>query len=403
MKKNLTISSLLIALLFMLTSAYTASAVTIKPNINLDHPVIMADRTETIYVQVDFDVPADYIDVRRHRPDLNIGLVIDRSGSMADRGKMNYAKDAANFVIDQLNPSDRIAIVEYDDRVTLLARSQNVTSKWRLKSKINELYPRGATNLTGGMMRGIDELIEYYSSRDINRILLLSDGLANRGITSMRDIKRLVKQARRDGITISTIGLGLDYNEDLMQMIAEYGGGTYYYIESPRQMRDIFEAEMGQIFATVAKDVKARLKRSRHVRDFEIYGYVNDDGRDVASIGNLYAGEKISLTCKLEVSPSEAGEINLGDFEFDYYDVKTNKTITFKKPLSVKVTKNVQAKEQAENKDVRAEALVVEADAFHEKQVRLVEQGRADEAKKNITKYQAGMAAAAPSLNNALL
>ena len=264
--------------------------------------------------KTEFDIPSSFINIRHDRPDLNIALVIDRSGSMQAKGKMQYAKQAANFLIDQLQSTDRLAIIDYDDRINVLAHSQYVNSKRKLRSRVNELYPRGSTNLTGGMMAGVDQLLEYYSSNDINRVLLLSDGLANQGITDPRQIKQLVKKARQKGITISTLGLGLDYNEDLMQMIAEYGGGTYYYIESPRQMKDIFEQEIGSIFATVCKNMKAKLRTTKHVTNFEIYGYLSDDNNhNVANIGNLYAGEKISLVCKLEVTPSKTGEIDLGE------------------------------------------------------------------------------------------
>lgn len=405
MKAKTVLKSLILMTILSIVSFAVVSAVEIKPTIDLDCPVILADRTETIYVRVGFDVPADYIHHRHHdRPGLNLALVLDRSGSMSDRGKMEYAKQAANYVIDQLMPSDRLAIVEYDDRITTLAHSQRVESKRWLKSRINELYPRGSTNLTGGMMQGVDELVEFYSSRGINRVLLLSDGLANRGITSPYQIKQLVRNAKRKGITISTLGLGLDYNEDLMQMIAEYGGGTYYYIESPSQMRDIFEQELGNIFATVCKDMKARLRTSRHVRDFQIYGYVSDDeSSDIANIGNLYAGEKISLVCKLEVNPSESGEIDLGELSFDYFDVDANKSRTFTKSLRVNVSDNMKDKERAENKEVRAEGLLVEADDFHEQQVKLVEAGRSEEAKQNIKSYAGFIAQANASLASPVL
>ena len=404
MNRKMTLKGLILIAIMALVSFSTVSAIEIKPSIHFDHPVILADQYETIYVQVEFDIPESNIDIRYDRPDLNLALVLDRSGSMESKGKMQYAKKAANYVIDQLSPSDRLAIIEYDDRISVLAHSQYVKSRQNLKSRIAELYPRGSTNLTGGMMSGVNQLLEYYSSRDINRVLLLSDGLANQGITDPRDIKRLVKQAKRKGITISTLGLGLDYNEDLMQMIAEYGGGTYYYIESPNQMRDIFEQEMGSIFATVCKNMKVRLRTTRHVKDFEIFGYISEEeSSDIRNIGNLYAGEKISLICKLDINPSEVGEIDLGELTFEYYDVESSKQRNFKKSLIINVSENIIDKERAQNKDVKTEGLLVEADDFHEKQVKLVEAGRVDEARQNINNYAATISAINEELASVVL
>lgn len=373
----------LLLILFLLIGP--AEAVRIKPHVDPDKPYINAGRDETVYVVVKLDIP----ELQRsphNRPDLNLAMVIDRSGSMEERGKMTYAREAANTVVDKLSYNDFLAVVDYDDIISVLWPSSRVESKRAIKSRISELYPRGSTNLTGGMMRGVDEVLRSFQRRGINRVLLLSDGLANQGITSPHQIKRLVRDARHKGITISTMGLGLDYNEDLMQMIAEHAGGRYYFIENPRQMHAIFEQEMGTMFATVGKGARARVRLSRDVRDCEVFGYVHERNGDYVDIeiGDLYAGEDVSVVLKLNVNPQRVGAVHLGDVEFSYTDADDNSTQNEKIAVHVQASRSEAEVEENIDKDAAVEATLVEADAIHERQVRLYEAGDVGTAQANL-------------------
>ncbi|MEZ4651369.1 MAG: VWA domain-containing protein [Candidatus Eisenbacteria bacterium] len=144
--------------------------------------------------------------------------------------------EAAYRLVDAMAPSDVLGVVEYDDEISVLWPASRLTSPDAVKRLISHLEPRGSTNLAGGLFRGIDEVNRHATHGGINRVFLFSDGLANHGITSPREIAAYVREARSHGITVSTLGLGLDYNEDLMQTIAEAGGGNYYFVESPAQM-----------------------------------------------------------------------------------------------------------------------------------------------------------------------
>ncbi len=367
----------LILSVVMLSLWVIIGAAPINPIIQIDHPYILTKEKQAIYVLVQFQIPELEEDLDNPRPRLNIGLVLDRSGSMSDKGKLDYAKKASNILISSLKYSDRIAVVEYDELITVIWPSSPVESPDMIKSCIDNLSPRGSTNLTGGMMKGVDEIQKYIGEDYINRVILLSDGLANRGITNPIEIKRLVKEAKNKGIHISTMGLGLDYDEDLMQSIAENGGGNYYFIESPNQMNRIFQEEISILFATVAKDINIDFIAKNEVKKVEVFGFSFDTNGKQTNIEqeDFYSGENRTLLIRLEIEPNKTGTINLGEFQMSYFDVKSKNRETLNKAISVIATTDLMQIKEKQNKEVMVEATVIEADKQHEDYIRMYEKG----------------------------
>ncbi|TNE58701.1 MAG: VWA domain-containing protein, partial [Alphaproteobacteria bacterium] len=273
----------------------------LSARVEIDHPKVLRGYEGPIYVLIDLEAITKEASEDETRPDLNLGLVLDRSGSMEDAGKMDYLKRAAGMAVDQMTPKDLLSIVEYDDRINVLWPSGRVESAYTIKHLINGLSPRGSTNLTGGMMRGVAEVEGAEAGEGaLSRVLLLSDGLANQGITDPRQIKDLVREARLKGVRISTLGLGRDYDEDLMQMIAEHGGGHYYYIENPNQMGRIFQEELATLFTTVAREAALDVDVTSKVEAIELVSFNKDltksGGR--ADLSDFYGGETRTLVLR---------------------------------------------------------------------------------------------------------
>ena len=240
----------------------TVKTDTVLWNANLSHPYI----TKGSDGEVLLNLNVEGRDMRStKRAPVNLVLVIDRSGSMSDVGKIEYAKEAAKKIISGLDKRDRLGIVAYSTYVELLFPIQFLNEKDRAVSVVDSLYPTESTNLSGGLTEGINQLktLTALQSRDryINRVIILSDGLANVGITDIGELSRISSQAAESGIHITTMGLGLHYDENLMINIAEYGAGNYYFIESPTQLASIFEREFGEMLATVARDSKIYLEK----------------------------------------------------------------------------------------------------------------------------------------------
>lgn len=209
---------------------------------------------------------------RRNTAPLNIAIVIDKSGSMAGE-KIQNARNAAKYIIDQLHSNDYVSIITYSTGVELLQAPTRVINPDVIKNKIDRIYSNGGTNLMGGAQRGYDEVRRNYKSGYINRVLLLSDGQANEGITDPNQIDKIVRnQNNMYGVSISTFGLGVDYNEDLMTAMAESGNGNYYYIPNAAGIAAVFEQEMNGIKHVIAQQVKMEITIPNSVYVAKVYG-----------------------------------------------------------------------------------------------------------------------------------
>ncbi|MBI1212351.1 MAG: VWA domain-containing protein [Alphaproteobacteria bacterium] len=364
----------------------------VRAQVLLDQPTVLAGGDSVVYVVVHFEGIDEEGGDRRDRPPLNLALVLDRSGSMSDAGKIDYLRRAAKLAVDQLGENDTLSIVEYDDQITLMRAAARVGDTSEIKRKIDELTPRGSTNLTGGMMRGVEEVrraMDGPANRDdtITRVILMSDGLANTGITNPTEIARLVREAKHDGVRISAIGLGRDYDEDLMQAIAENGGGRYYYVESPTQIARMFQEELSTLFETCASDIQLQFHGSAAVKKVEIVGYDDAAGTRNATrvLEDVYGGEKRSVLLRLEIAAPRSGQADLGQLILNYKSAKTREAKTFSQALSVNVSSDRAAVEHARNTDATVEATLAEAERKQKAQVKLFEQGRRAEAQQNLT------------------
>ncbi len=197
---------------------------------------------------------------------LNISIVIDRSGSMQGV-KMGYAKKAAKSIIDHLETTDYVSIVMYDNSIDSVQEPTLAFNKELIKNKIDKITPRGSTNLWGGTERGYEYVQKNYKPGYINRVLLISDGLANVGITDSIKIRNNVQKFKDvHGITLSTFGVGLDYNETLMTDMAETGAGNYYFIDAPEKMIGILDKELNGMLNIVARSAELIIRLPKGVK-----------------------------------------------------------------------------------------------------------------------------------------
>ena len=373
---------------FMLAggSAAVAAKPALSTTASVERSIVVKGTTRPIYVLIRFAAPEIEVKPNR-RPPLNLSLVLDRSGSMEDKGKIEYLRQAAKLAVGRLAERDVVSAVEFDDRITLMWPASHAGDVARLQNQIDSLAPRGSTNLAGGMQRGIDEAADarsrlHLSDETLSRVIVLTDGLANTGVTDEGEIARMASDARRHNVRVSTIGLGLDYNEDLLQAIAEGGGGKYYYVESPVQLARIFEEELKSAFATCARDVHLAFHGNSAVKGAEMIGFANSAGHDVsADWPDFYSGETRSVLLRLDVDASRVGPLQLGRFTVAWHDAQSGTAGTLDLPVEVTVSDDVAASERSLNKDVSVEASLAESERDLAANVKMAASGKTDQAK----------------------
>ncbi|MDP1676693.1 MAG: VWA domain-containing protein [Bacteroidota bacterium] len=321
-------------------------------NGKLNCPVI-SERGGTAYLQLTLTTP-NIIGEKQRKP-MNLSIVIDRSGSMGDQQKMEFVKKAFASLVDQLQPSDILSIVVYDDIVDVIRRAKKVgNNKQSIKRLIDEVYPRNSTNLGGGLVEGLRQSEKYAGKEFINRVVLLSDGLANVGITDPIELNRIAKQYRNKSISVTAMGVGLDYNENLMMGLSESGGGNYYFIEHPHSLAAIIRQEFELASSVIAQNgaIYLTLGDNVHVQDVVGCEFKNENARYIIPIGDLYANETREFTVELSV-PAGTGNRIVASGELRYESA----TIIASYPtFSAKVTYTKDFAEIEKNRDISTQA-----------------------------------------------
>lgn len=321
---------------------------------------------------------------RIERAPVNLVLVIDRSGSMSEKGKIEYAKEAAKQIISGLGPEDRLSVVAYSTDVELLFPIQFLNNKERATSVVNSLYPTDSTNLSGGLITGIGQIEKLHRKGYINRVILLSDGLANYGITDMGQLIKIASQAAEKGIHVTTMGLGVNYDENLLTNLAEYGAGNYYFVESPSQLAGIFDQEFGQLASTVAKDPVFTLTLAPGVSVSDVYGYAYEttkDGKVRIKLGDFYGGQERNILVKLNAPADKTGQSPLATARLEYGDVLgDDQTLYHEENISYEVTKDAELVAEKENDEVTARGVSIDAATQYYEAATAYEKGDREEA-----------------------
>jgi Ca-activated chloride channel family protein len=249
-----------------------------------------------------------YLPALEERPDVVLTFVIDVSGSMNRQDRLELVKDSLELLIEELRPTDRIGIAVYGSRGRELLEHTPVSESDKILQAINLLEPEGSTNAEEGLRIGYRMAAEAFDPEAINRVILCSDGVANVGKTGHGSIWEEISGYAEQGIYLTTVGFGMgNYNDVLMEQLADHGDGFYAYVDTITEAKRLFVYELPSTLQVIARDARIQVEFNPGVvRSYRLIGYENRDMADE----------------EFRDDDVDAGEIGLGHSVTALYEIK---------------------------------------------------------------------------------
>ncbi len=303
-------------LLAVPASAWAAEPVEVR--VELAHPKIPAQKQYKTYLKV--GLVGLVQKEKLARPPVNVAIVLDRSGSMSGP-KIEHARQAAVEALQRLGGDDIVAVVTFDDGAESVVPATKMTNRDDIVAAIQKITPRGRTALFAGLSRAAEELRKFKTPQMVNRIVLLSDGIANVGPSSADEMGRYGVSLAKESISVTTIGLGLDYNEKLLAQLAQHSDGNHAFIKEPGELAAVFTEEFGDILSVVAQEMQVKITCPEGVRPVRVLGRdasIRGDTVEVA-MNQLRAGQEKYVLLEVDV-PAGTGSTSqlIGDVEVSY-------------------------------------------------------------------------------------
>ncbi|MFU8804794.1 MAG: VWA domain-containing protein [Bradymonadaceae bacterium] len=398
MKTRIALSTIVLMVLtiFLATSAMaqvTASGV-VGLKAQLSHGYIEADKPQEIYGSI--DMRAQELRTERRVP-MNLSVVLDRSGSMSGE-RWVQARRATRDLINMLSEQDRLSLVTYGSDVTLEFASMYATprNKRKMLSAVDALQISGMTNLSGGLEMGIGQTQAHAKDDTINRVIMMSDGNANVGITSVEGLGALARAGLEVGVSTSTLGFGLDYNSTLMTKMAVEGAGNYYFIEREDALAGIFAQEISGISNTVARNSRVVIDLADGVELLELHGFTHrqQGNRVTIPLTEFYARQSKDIFVKLHTSAKETGKQPIMNVRLIYFDVAADREVTLRVNLEAVSTRDSALVEEHINGAVLARGQHIDIANSMKRAMTRYEEGKPQEAAKILEEQRTRTGAA---------
>ena len=360
--------------------AAQACADQVNLNVALGQPVLLAGKKNTTFLKVGL-TGFEMKDVGDRAP-VNVVIVLDKSGSMSGE-KIAKAKEAAIMAVGRLSPRDIVSVISYDDSVHVLVPATRVSDRGAINAKINQLSAGGSTALFAGVSKGASEVRKFLARDRANRIILLSDGLANVGPSSPAELGDLGASLIKEGIAVTTIGLGGGYNEDLMSRLAARSDGNHYFAENATDLVRIFKGELGDVLSVVAQEVVVKIKCASGVRPVRVLGREADiTGQTViAMLNQLYSSQEKYIVLEVEIPETAEGRVRqIASVDVSYANMESRTTDRLTSTVEARFTASPAVAERSLDRDVMVPAVELVATLNNKSALALRDQGKREEA-----------------------
>lgn len=361
-------------------TAVLPAAADLSVDAQVSHTEVYTGNGEPFYLKIGL---TGIETAEKERTPVNLSLVLDRSGSMSG-DKIINARKAVTTAVSMLGNRDILSFLTYSDGVQVHIPAAPVTNLGLIENIVREITPGGSTALFAGVSWGAGELRKYRNSGRVNRVILLSDGIANVGPASPGELGSFGGALKEEGISVTTIGLGIDFNEDLMFQLAKRSDGNHYFVERPEDLARIFLKEFQNSLSVAAQNITVTITFPEGIRP------VRSLGREAEIIGNtvtarlnqVYGNQEKYLLLELTSTKQFAGgRMNLADVTVTYSNSAAGSTNSKRVSVDVGLAGNPELMKQRVNNSVMADVVLQIAAANSEEAMRLRDRGQVEEAK----------------------
>jgi len=354
----------------------------------LDYDVVSSAREQRLYLLA--RIQAGSAPNAHQRLPLNLSVVLDRSGSMSG-DKLENVKKAAQFLVQHLGTKDLFSLVSYDTNVTVDISPAPVVYKDQINQTIQAIKAGSSTNLSGGWLQGCQQVADKQADGQVNRVLLLTDGLANQGVTEPARLAAMARQKRDAGITTTTLGVGMGFNEDLLRQMAAEGGGAFYFIDNPDQAPHIFAEELKDLLSVVGQNLVITLQPSDNVqmiRQFNTYPEETVRRNVIFRLGDLFAEEVKMILLEFSIPAlATLGKVEVARLRFEYDELGPESSThrVQEVPIIVNAVPEGEMHKHKPNEEVVKTVLLLQAARAREEAVRFADAGEFDRASQTLS------------------
>lgn len=336
-----------------------ATAEQVKLDVTPVRAMLKSNEKQSTWLRVSLE--GFRLDTEKQRPPANLAIVLDKSGSMKG-DKIAQAIRGAVDAISLLGPNDIVSVITYDSTVNVLVPATKLTDPETVIKAIRGITADGNTALFAGVSKGAAEVRKFLDKDRVNRVILLSDGLANVGPSSPGELGSLGSTLLKENISVSTLGLGLGYNEDLMVQIASKSGGNHQFVEQATELADVFQKEFQDVLSVVAQQVDVEIKIPEGIRPVRVLGNEADINgqRVITRLAQIYSRQVKFVVIEVEMQPTEEGTKSLlASVSTSYTNMKTQQKDVLSGSADVKFTSSSAEVEKSLNTKVLADVVAL--------------------------------------------